>query len=85
MKEELKNKKKQRKMHAIRWKNWIKNKIIWGENRYEKIERMQSEDILVLDEAPNAKISLDVDIQQENLQQKHAPKEYFSNKENERI
>lgn len=36
---------------------------------------MQSEDISVLDEAPNAKISLDVDIQQENFQQKHAPKD----------
>lgn len=45
-----------------------------------EIERIQIEDDLVLDEALNSIICLDVDIQQENLQQKHVPRSYFNNK-----
>ena len=52
-------------------------------NRYEKRSWMQSENDLVLNEASNSTFCLDVDIQQENIQQKHDPKEYFSNKVDE--
>lgn len=45
---------------------------------------MQLEDDLILDETPNSTIYEDVNIQQENLQQKGIPKNYFSNKEDER-
>lgn len=53
-------------------------------NRYGKRVRIQSGDDIVLDEAKNEIICLDIDIQQENLQRKHVHKEYFSKKVDER-
>lgn len=45
---------------------------------------MQLKDHLIFAETPNSIICEDVDIQQEYLQQKSIPKNYFSNKVDER-
>lgn len=58
---------RRRKIYTIKWKTESRIEESKVKIKYGKRARIQSEDDIVLDDAPNSIICLDVDIQQENL------------------